>query len=308
MELRIFTEPQQGATYDQQLRLARKAEALGFAAYFRSDHYLHMGKRPPGVGPSDAWLTIAGLARETERIRLGTLLSSATFRLPGPLAISVAQADAMSGGRVELGLGAGWYEAEHRAYGISFPPTPERFDRLEEQLEIVLGLWTAEQPFSFAGRHYQIEQSPGLPKPTQRPHPPIIIGGQGKRRTPSLAARFADEFNVPFASVTECAELYGLLDAACEKEGRDPSSLLRSAAVVFCCGENEAEYIRRAAAIGHDPAELRASQAGGTPEEVVARLSEFAEAGAARAYLQILDLDDLEHLELIAEQVMPSLA
>ena len=206
MDLRVFTEPQQGATYDDLLAVARRSEELGFDAFFRSDHYLGMGTE--GLpGPTDAWVTLAGLARETERIRLGTLMTSATFRLPGPLAISVAQVDQMSGGRVELGIGAGWFEAEHTKYGIPFPPVGERFDRFEETLAIVTGLW--ETPvggsFSHDGTHFRVSDSPALPKPAQSPRPPVIIGGKGKRRTPALAARYADEFNVPFDSVSDDA-------------------------------------------------------------------------------------------------------
>src|ERR1700679_2715376 len=206
MKLRIFVEPQQGATYEQLLAVAQTTEECGFDAFFRSDHYLAMGG--DGLpGPTDAWVTLGALARETSRVRLGTLLTSATFRLPGPLAITVAQIDAMIGGRVELGLGAGWFEDEHRAYGIPFPSTGERFDRLEEQLEIVTGLWEtpAGSTFSFAGKHYQLAGSPALPKPSQQPRPPVLIGGGGPRRTPALAARFADEFNAAFASAQESA-------------------------------------------------------------------------------------------------------
>jgi F420-dependent oxidoreductase-like protein len=307
--LRIFTEPQQGASYDTLLAVAREAEELGFDAFFRSDHYLRMGDGKGQPGPTDAWVTLAGLARETSRIRLGTLVTSATFRLPGPLAVSVAQVDAMSGGRVELGIGAGWFEAEHTAYGIPFSPVGERFDRLEEQLAIITGLWDtpAGERFSFPGRHYRISDSPGLPKPLQQPHPPVIIGGAGPRRTPSLAARFADEYNLAFQSEEDFAEAVQRVGQACEAAGRDPASLIYSAAVTVCCGADEAEFARRAAAIGRDPEELRKQAAGGTPAEVVARLESFRTAGAARLYLQILDLEDLDHLRLIAAEVAPRL-
>jgi len=200
MELRIFTEPQQGATYDDLLAVARTAEELGFGAFFRSDHYLGMGTE--GLpGPSDAWVTLAGLARDTSTIRLGTMMTSATFRHPGPLAITVANVDQMSGGRVELGLGAGWFEQEHTAYGIPFPGTGERFDRFEEQLAIITGLWATPdgERFGFEGARHRLADSPALPKPVQRPRPPVLVGGLGKKRTPALAARFADEFNLPFA-------------------------------------------------------------------------------------------------------------
>ena len=225
MELRIFTEPQQGATYEELLTVARAAEECGYGAFFRSDHYLKMGGVSGLPGPTDAWITLAGLARETEHIRLGTLLTAATFRLPGPLAIAVAEVDAMSEGRVELGLGAGWYEDEHRIYGIGFPAVGERFDRLEEQLAIITGLWEtpAGELFQFSGRHYQLEPGPALPKPVQQPRPPIIVGGHGPRRTPALAARFADEFNVAFSSLDVVERQYRLVDEACRVIGRPRS-------------------------------------------------------------------------------------
>lgn len=310
MRLRIFTEPQQGATYDQLLAVATAAEELGFDAFFRSDHYLRMGGGDPGPGPSDAWTTLAGLARETHRIRLGTLLTCATFRLPGPLAVVVAQVDQMSGGRVELGLGAGWFTEEHTAFGIPFPSTSERFARLEEQLAIVSGLWAASagSPFSFEGRHYQLAGNVGLPKPAQRPRPPLIVGGVGATRTPTLAARFADELNLPFPALRLFAERQADADRACEAHDRDPATLRRSVALVVCCGEDEAAVQRRAAAIGRAPDELRANGAAGTPEEVVTTLQAFARAGAQVAYLQVLDLTDLDHLRLLAEAVLPHVA
>ena len=307
MDLRIFTEPQQGASYDQLLRLARSAEDAGYDGFFRSDHYLVMGDGAGLPGPTDAWVTLAGLARETTRLRLGTLVTAATFRLPGPLAISVAQVDQMSAGRVELGLGAGWYEAEHTAYGIPFPGVPERFDRLTEQLEILVGLWStpAGERFSHAGKYYTVVESPGLPKPVQRPRPPLIIGGRGARRTPTLAARFAAEFNLPFASVEDTAAQYARVRAACSSAGRDPDELRYSAALVLCCGRDEAEVRRRAEAIGRDPAELRAVGVAGTPAECVEVLGRYAEIGAQRIYLQTLDLADLDHIEFVAGEVLP---
>jgi alkanesulfonate monooxygenase len=252
---------------------------------------------------------LAGLARETSRIRLGTLVTSATFRQPGPLAVSVAEVDAMSGGRVELGLGAGWFEEEHRAYGIPFPPLRERFDRLEEQLAVITGLWSTPEGkrFSFDGVHYQLTESPALPKPVQSPHPPIIMGGGGTRRTPALSARFAAEFNLPFQAPAEFVTASNRVRAACEAIGRDPQSMVFSAAQVLCCGADEAEFTRRAAAIGREPAELRANGACGTPGEVAARLRSFAAVGATRIYLQVLDLSDLDHLRLVADTVVPDL-
>jgi F420-dependent oxidoreductase-like protein len=306
MELRVFTEPQQGATYDDLLAVARTAEQLGYGAFFRSDHYLGMGTRGE-PGPTDAWVTLAGLGRDTSTIRLGTLMTSVTFRHPGVLAISVAGVDQMSGGRVELGLGAGWYEAEHAAYGIPFPGTRERFERLEEALEVVTGLWDtpAGGSYDFEGRHYRLTDSPALPKPVQSPRPPVLVGGKGRRRTPALAARFADEFNIPFESVGFTTKQFGRVRDACAEAGRDPGSLVYSNALVLCCGRDEAEVRRRADAIGRDVDELRAHGLAGTPAEVVDRLGHYADAGAGRAYLQMLDLQDLDHLELVAAEVMP---
>ena len=282
MRLRIFTEPQQGATYDQQLAMARVAEAEGFDAFFRSDHYL----------------------------RLGTLVTAATFRLPGPLAISVAQVDAMSGGRVELGLGAGWFDAEHAAYGVPFGTFADRFARLTEQLEIITGLWSTPEgeTFDYDGRHYQLQGSPALPRPVQRPHPPILLGGAGPKRTPALAARFADEFNVPFHSVADSARQIDNVRRACEAAGRDPASIVYSAAVRVVCGVDAAEVERRAAATGMNVEHSRLAGPTGTPDEVVEQLRAYADAGAERAYLQLLDIDDLDHVRLLAAEVAPHLA
>jgi alkanesulfonate monooxygenase len=308
MDLRVFTEPQQGATYDQLLRVATATEDLGFDAFFRSDHYLAMGV-DGAPGPTDAWTTLAGLARETSTIRLGTLMTSATFRYPGPLAIQVAQVDQMSGGRVELGLGAGWYEEEHTGYGIPFPSTGERFDRFEEQLAIITGLWSTPlgERFSHEGEHYRLTDSPALPKPTQRPGPPVIIGGKGKRRTPELAARYAAEFNLPFVSPEVTSEQVERVRKACADIGRDPDELTYSNALVLCCGATEEEVRRRADAIGRSTDDLRENGLTGSPAEVVDRIGQFATLGAGRLYLQTLDLDDLDHLELVASEVMSQL-
>ncbi|MFH0241864.1 LLM class F420-dependent oxidoreductase [Streptomyces sp. HK10] len=306
MDLRIFTEPQQGASYDTLLTVARATEDLGFDAFFRSDHYLKMGDADGLPGPTDAWITLAGLARETRRIRLGTLMTAATFRLPGVLAIQVAQVDAMSGGRVELGLGAGWFEAEHTAYGIPFPR--EKFSRLEEQLEIVTGLWATEpgKTFSYDGAHYQLADSPALPKPAQA-KVPVLIGGMGARRTPALAARFADEFNVPFVSVEDSERQFGRARAAAEEHGRAADDLICSNALVACVGRDDAEVARRAAAIGREVDELKENGLAGSPAEVVDKIGRYAGAGSSRIYLQILDLHDLDHLELISSQVQSRL-
>ena len=307
MKFRIFTEPQEGADYRTLRNVAVATEELGFDAFFRSDHYLKTGDVSGLPGPTDAWATLAGLAVETSRIRLGTLMSAATFRLPGPLAVTVAQVDQMSGGRVEFGLGTGWFEAEHAAYGIPFPSLGERFGRLEEQLAIVTGLWETEvgERFSFEGTYYRLTDSPALPKPAQRPRPPVLVGGAGPRRTPRLAARFADEFNAAFLSVPDSAAAFTRVREACEAAGRLPSSMIYSVAQTVCCGKDEAEFRRRAAAIGQKPEDIRAIGVAGTPGEVVAKIGQFAEIGAERVYLQVLDLSDLDHLALIASDVMP---
>jgi F420-dependent oxidoreductase-like protein len=293
VDLRIFTEPQQGATYDDLLAVARRTEECGFDAFFRSDHYQTIGG-DGGVGSTDAWITLAGLARETSRIRLGTLVTPVTFRLPGPLAISVAQVDRMSGGRVELGLGTGWYDGEHAAYGIPFPAVGERFGMLEEQLQIVRGLWSSQGPFTFAGEHYQLTDSPALPKPQQQ-HVPIVMGGFGQKRTPRLAATYADEYNVPFHPVEETAAAFDRVRAVSTRE------LVYSTAQTVAVGKDDVEARRRAEAVGGNPG------LGGTVAEVVDLLGRFAEKGATRAYLQVLDLSDLDHLDLIASEVMPQL-
>ena len=303
-QLRIFTEPQQGATYDDLLNVAQHAEELGFGAFFRSDHYLAMGGALAAgglPGPTDAWTTLAGLARDTSRIRLGTLVTSATFRRPGPLAITVAGVDQMSGGRVELGLGAGWYEREHEAYGIPFPSLDERFERLEEQLEVISGLWSASgTDYSFDGRHYRVTDSPALPKPVQAGGIPIIVGGGGPKRTPRLAARFASEFNAPFLSVEEFTEQRERVIDACRAIDRDPATVTWSAAAVVCVGADDGELRRRAEAIGREPDELRENGVAGTPNEVAATMERWWAAGAQRLYLQVLDLGDVEHLDAIA--------
>jgi F420-dependent oxidoreductase-like protein len=306
MRLAVFIEPQLGASYRDQLQVAQHAEELGFEAFFRSDHFLTMGEGDGLPGPTDSWATLAALAVQTSRIRLGTLVTSATFRLPGPLAISVAQVDQMSGGRVELGIGAGWYEAEHTAYGIPFPPVKERFDRLEEQLAIVTGIWRTPVGgrFTFHGAHYEVVDSPALPKPAQSAGPPIIVGGHGHSRTPELAARFADEFNIPFGSVDATRDAYQRVTEACERTGRAASGrapLVLSVAQTVACGRTDAEARKRAERMRHAP------PLHGTPDEVTTQIGQFAEAGATRVYLQILDLADLDHLDVLAGEVAPQL-
>jgi F420-dependent oxidoreductase-like protein len=305
VEFCIFTEPQYGFSYDELLASALAAEALGFDGWFRSDHYLTMGDFFDGTpGPTDAWTTLAGLARDTSTLRLGTLVSSVTYRFPGVLAIQVAQVDQMSAGRVELGLGTGWYAAEHAAYGIPFPD--RRFGILEEQLQIVTGLWATPQgeTFDFAGRHYTLAGSPALPKPTQE-RIPVIVGGNGAARTPALAARYASEFNIGFIDDEGVSAAFARVRAAAEAIERDPSDLRYSVAQPTVVGATEAEYARRCAATGQDPAVIRAKNLGGSPAEFVDRLGRLRDLGAQRVYLQLLDLADNDHLALIAELVAP---
>jgi len=309
MKLRIFTEPQQGALYKDLLAVAQHAEKLGFDGFFRSDHYVKMGDQASGLpGPSDAWITLAGIARETSTIRLGTLVNSSTFRYPGVLAISIANVDDMSNGRVELGLGAGWFNDEHTSYGIPFPALGERFDRLEEQLAIVTGLWETpiDQTFSFDGKHFQLINSPALPKPVQSPVP-IIIGGGGPKRTPALAARYASEFNLPFSSQEAFVQQCDRVKAACDDIGRDPNSLVYSTALIVCVGKTDADIKRRAAFLGREVDELKLNGVCGTPAEAIEKLQSWKAVGAERTYLQVLDLNDFDQLDLIASEVMPAI-
>lgn len=306
MDFRIFVEPQQGASYADQLSVAQAAENLGYSAFFRSDHYVAMsGDGLPG--PTDSWVTLGGIARETSSIRLGTLVTSATFRHPGPLAITVAQVDEMSGGRVEFGIGTGWFESEHRAYAIPFPPLGERFDRLHEQLDILTGLWSTPtgQLFNYSGAHYTLIDSPALPKPVQQPYPPIIIGGGGPKRTPALAAQFAAEFNVAFVPLDTAITQYSRVRDALQAAGRRPDDITYSAAFVVCAGRNDADIRRRADAISRDVDELATNTPlFGTPDQIVDQLAPFIEAGVQRVYLQVLDLADLDHIELFANDVV----
>ncbi|MDG4804688.1 LLM class F420-dependent oxidoreductase [Micromonospora sp. WMMD980] len=312
MRVSVFTEPHRGADYEDQLRFARLVEESGFEGFFRADHYRSMGDEPALPGPTDAWLTLAALARETSRIRLGTLVTSATFRMPGPLAVMVAQVDRMSGGRVELGIGAGWFEREHTAYGIPFPPVSERFDRLAEQLEIVTGLWRTPdgETYSYRGEHYRLVDAPALPKPVQQPGPPVIVGGKGPKRTPELAARYADEFNMPFKNVAETAAAYERVREACYRTGRDASGrapLTLSAGIVVAIGRTDAEARRRAAPLHVTSALPPEDPVVGSPAQLVDRLGDFAAIGTTRVHLRLIDFDDLDHVELIASEVLPQL-
>jgi alkanesulfonate monooxygenase SsuD/methylene tetrahydromethanopterin reductase-like flavin-dependent oxidoreductase (luciferase family) len=296
-DLRIFTEPQQGATYHTLLAVALRSEQLGFGAFFRSDHYLAMGEAvaalgPAGLpGPTDAWITLAGLARD-----------------PGVLAITVAQVDEMSGGRVELGIGAGWFAEEHHANGLPFGSLAERFDMLSDQLAIIDGFWNTPvgETFSYTGPAYSIVGSPGLPKPVQQ-RLPIIMGGGGKTKTPHLAAQYASEFNTPFVPMEFFVKQCDRVRAACAEIGRTELPVF-SGALVVCAGADEAEVARRAAAIGRDVGELRDNGAAGTAQEVADTILRWNAAGAERIYLQVLDLADLDHLDFIATEVAPLLA
>jgi F420-dependent oxidoreductase-like protein len=307
MGLRIFTEPQQGASYDQLLTVARAAEECGFEAFFRSDHYLKMGTATGMPAYTDAWATLSGLARDTRSIRLGTLVTPVTFRAIGSFPVIASQVDHMSGGRVEVGLGAGWYKEEHEAYGLSFPPVRSRYDMLEDQLAVLHGVWSAKpgSSFEFVGRTVAVNLEAGPLQPLQRPHPPVIVGGRGGPRNARLAATYADEFNISFASLSDTKAAYESVRQACEKAGRDPAQVALSAAQVLCCGKDEKELSRRAEAIGRDVAELRENGFAGTPAEVVEKMAAFAKVGAARFYLQVLDLSDTDHLRLVASEVMP---
>ncbi|MTD16131.1 TIGR03560 family F420-dependent LLM class oxidoreductase [Nakamurella sp. YIM 132087] len=315
MDLRIFTEPQQGASHPDQLAAARATREHGFSAYFRSDHLMAMGSRSGLPGPSDAMVSLAALAAQVPDIRFGTLVTSATFRHPGMLAVAAANIDDISDGRLDLGMGAGWFEVEHTAYGIPFGNSfGDRFDRLTEQLEILTGLWATPEGerFSYSGRHWTLTDSPALPKPVQRaadgtPRIPLVIGGHGPKRTPALAARFAADFNVAFSDLAVTTAQFARVRAACEAIGRDPAEIVYSAAQVVCVGADEAEYERRAAAIGREPAELRETGIAGTPDQALARIREWADAGVQRLYLQVLDLSDLDHIALLGSDVRAAL-
>ena len=319
MELTVFAAPISGsAVYEQHLRLAQAAEECGYAGFVRGDHY--WGEEPPGS--TDAWVTLAGLARETSRIRLGVLVTAATFRHPGPLAIQVAQIDQMSGGRIDFGMGAGWYEPEHRFYGIPFQPVQERFDRLEESLAVITGLWRTPVGgrFSYHGNHFRVENSPALPKPTQPGGPPVIIGGTGTKRTPALSARYGNEYNhqpamagtndaltVPPNGFECAAAQFERVRQACRAIKRDPPELRLSKTLTLCCGRTDAEVAARAAAMDRSVEQLSQNGGAGSPAELVDNFGRYAQMGAGRIYLMFRDIDDLAQLELVASDVMPQL-
>jgi F420-dependent oxidoreductase-like protein len=310
MRLRVLMEPRHGGNYERILALAQATEAAGFDAFFRSDHLMGVDPTDETYQPTDSWTTLGGLARDTERVRLGTLVTAVTYRMPGLLAVIVATVDQMSGGRVELGIGAGWYEREHVSYGIPFPPTRERFDRLEQQLEIVTGMWRTPpgEAFTFRGTQYAIEENLTPPRPN--PVPPILIGGTGPKRTPAIAARFADEFNGALtAGDRDGAALrsrFAVFDEACAAIGRDPRTARRSAVLPVACGTDAAEVRRRASVMGSEL--IRSTAVIGGPQEVTDRLGALAESGADTVYLHIYDIHDLDHVALIGAEVLPHVA
>ena len=307
MRLRLLVEPQQGASYDDVLRFAIQAERLGFDGIFTSDHYLGTGPAPSPLPPCDAWTTVAGLARDTTQIKLGTLVTPVTFRRPGPLAIVARQVDTMSGGRVTLGLGAGWHEPEHETYGLPFPDTATRFQQLAEQLQIVRGIWEtpAGKTFSFTGRHATLKAVPGYGASPPGHRPSILIGGSGQQKTPRLAAAYADEYNVPVRSLDVTRGQFERVGQACRLLGRDPGSLVLSAAQVLCAGETAADLTRRAGRLGRSVDDLVAAGVAGTIDQVSEKIRAFAGIGATRLYLQCLDLADVEQLHMVAARVMP---
>jgi F420-dependent oxidoreductase-like protein len=306
MRVRILVEPRRGGTYDQFLALARATEECGFDAFFRSDHLMGVDPTEPAYRPTDSWTTLGGLARDTRRVRLGTLLTAGTYRPAGLLAVIAASVDEMSGGRVEFGLGAGWYEREHDAFGIPFPTLKQRFERLEEALTVIKGLWSTPpgEAFTHRGEHFSLTECATPPRTTQHPHPPIIVGGGGLKKTPRLAAQFADEFNAGFGG--GIAERYAAFEQACERIGRDPATARRSVVVPVCCGADQAEVTRREA--GFAAPHLLAAAAHGTPDVVAEHLAELADIGTDTVYFHIYDIDDLDHVRLLGAEVLPKVA
>jgi F420-dependent oxidoreductase-like protein len=311
MDLCLMIEGQQGVTWPQWVALAQACERHGVPALFRSDHYLELSGQHPEQGSLDAWTTIAALAAVTRTLQLGTLVSPATFRHPSLLAKAVATADHVSGGRVTLGIGAGWNEREHEAYGFDFPSLRERMERLEEQLEVILGSW-AEGPFTFAGRHYAVSDLEAQPKPVQRPRPPIVLGGSAGPRSAALAARYGDEYNTVFATPDEIRERRAAVERACEAAGREPLPFSLMTAVLVGSDENELRdrAERLAAMIGADAAAFLAQPPSGwivgTVEQVAEQMAALRDAGLDRLMCQHLLHDDVEAIELIGRD-LPSL-
>jgi F420-dependent oxidoreductase-like protein len=309
VRLRVDTEPEYGTSYDEICAFALLAEELGFDGFFCADHYGYATPAHGPPGPLDAWTTLAGLARDTRRLRIGTLVSPVTFRLPGPLALIVAQVDHMSRGRVELGLGAAHTEGEHTAHGVPFPPTAERFDRMHEQLEILTGLWRTPEgeQFGYAGSYYSLEGNPARPKPLQEPHPPIILGGRGAKRTPALAAAFADELNVSYLSAEDTASAFERAREACRSIGRDPATLRLTSTQLLACGTRDADIDRRLQRVRVPVTGVLGHAAVGPPATVVSRLAQFAEIGAEAMYLHCWDPSDGDLLRIVADEVAPAL-
>ncbi len=314
MRVCLMIEGQEGVSWEDWVALGRACEESGLEGLFRSDHYA--GLMGDEMRDSlDAWTQIAALGALTERIRLGTLVSPVTFRHPSLLAKAVATADHVSGGRVELGIGAGWNVREHEAYGFPFPDLPERLERLEEQLELVVRQWT-EESVDFSGRHYRAEALQALPKPVQRPRPPVIVGGAGKPRTARLAARFADEYNTPFPTLEQVRERRAAVERACVEAGRDP--LVFSVMTGCVVGSDRAELLHRVRrtmarmGLDGDPEEFVRERGDvmvlGTVEEVVERLRGLEEAGVDRIFLQHLAHDDVELVRLLGAEVAPAVA
>jgi len=316
MRVCLMIEGQEDVSWDQWLALASACEESGIEGLFRSDHYLSVFRAEQGGrGSLDAWATISALGAVTHRIRLGTMVSPTTFRHPAVLAKMVTTADHVSRGRVELGLGAGWHEPEHRAYGFPFPPTRTRMEMLAEQLEIVHGLW-APAPFTFKGRHYQLEgfePAGALPKPVQQPHLPIVLGGHGGPRSAALAARWADEYNTVYASPAVCRQRRATVEKAFEEAGRDPGELTFSLMTGCVVGADAPEMERRLRAVaertGRDWTEGDTSAlVMGTVDQAVAKLKAFEEAGVERVMLQHLAHEDLDMVHLIGQEIVPAVA
>jgi F420-dependent oxidoreductase-like protein len=308
-------EGQEGATWDDWLALARAAEELGFDALFRSDHYGPVVAEEER-GSLDAWATLAALAAVTSRIRLGTLVSPATFRHPAVLAKNAVTVDHISGGRVDVGMGSGWYEREHLAHGFPFLDGKQRFALFVEQVEIVVRSWTEER-FDHDGAAYTLRDQQALPRPVQEPHPPLVLGGTVKPRFAALAARYATEVNTLGASNGELRERRATLERACEELGRDPETLGYSVMTACFVGETEADVHDRLARFlsvrgdGSDPAALAAERRDrwlvGTVEQVAERIGGLGELGISRVFLQHLNHDDDEMVALVGERLLPSL-
>ncbi|HYQ68200.1 TIGR03560 family F420-dependent LLM class oxidoreductase [Actinophytocola sp.] len=307
MRLRVLMEPRHGGTYEDFLAMATVVEDAGFEGFFRSDHLMGVDPTNTAYQPTDSWTMLAGLARDTRRVRLGALVTAGTFRQPGVLATTVAMVDQMSGGRVDFGIGAGWFAEEHTAFGLEFPAVAARFERLEEQLKIITGLWETPRgtPFTFTGKHYRLRNNGILPRTAQSPRPPIIVGGAGARKTPTIAARHADEFNLSFPQGLKARNEN--FNRICAELGRDPATVRRSVVLPVACGETPAEANRRAETIAAPP--LRAEAVVGTPRAVADRVAALQADGVDTVYFfHLFDIKDLDHIRLIGAEVVPLLS